>query len=287
MTRIPFFGSDDDETEEESVDIETRGDVDVIDLENPDEGAETRGNVEVVDIAEIDEGTTEVNGVTIHAISIEEETTDPQTEPAGPAGRASPEVTPDPGEGPATRGTFAFPNDRDFMQKLEARAVNGDDRFTETVYVLTGPSYTQPTDLFRLDNRDYYGSTTRTSVSFKPRKMARKVAACFPDGQAPGVIARFHTHPPGSSPTPSDQDKQSAKRVRRAFEQAFSTDSFEFFHGIHALDEHGLNPNPDDRQSPSIRQKDLRWLGERYRHKLAVYGTGHTGQKTITIAGDS
>lgn len=279
MSRFPFFGSDDDDDGVEKINA--------ADIEN-------RSDVEVIDLNDLDEGTKKVGGLRIHTISVEDDTaTPPATEPADPGGRSSPAVDPDPetgpavdpdpDTGPASRGTFAFPNDRDFMQKLEARAVNGDGRFTETVYVLTGPSHSKPVDLFRLDNSGYYGSSTRTSVSFKPRKMARKVAACFPDGQQPGLIARFHTHPPGSTPDPSGQDKQSAQSVRRAFEKAFGTDSFEFFHGIHALDEHGLNPTADERQNPSTRGQELRWVGERYRHKLAVYGNGFNRQKDITI----
>lgn len=283
MVRIPFFGDDDDEPE-------THKEVDGVTVTS---NRDIEVNTASVD--EIESGSADLGGLTVHAISLADDgesaggssTTrtspadtpsdpSPGTErPSGPSGPASepstPTVSPDDATSTHTRGTFVLPDDRDFMQKLEARGLNGHERIVETVYVLAGPSYTRPTDLIRLDNEEYYGSATRSSVSFNPYAMADKVAALYPDGEAPKLLARFHTHPNGTI-RPSDQDKQSAPKVRSAFENAFGTDDFEFFHGIHGLEEHGGSPGPSERQSPAVRSNSLQWSGERFRHKLAVYG---------------
>jgi hypothetical protein len=111
--------------------------------------------------------------------------------------------------------------------------------------------------------------------------MAQKVASLSPDGDAPKLIARFHTHP-GGTLRPSPADRRSSKNIRTAFENAFGTDYFEFFHGIHGLEEHGRSPSLEERQAPSA-SGYIHWLGERYRHKLAVYGTGFEEQKDVAI----
>jgi len=277
MVRIPFFGDDDDEpeTEKEIDGVTVRSNRDV--------------TVETASVDEIEAGTADLSGLTVHAISLDDEddaaggttssrasATNPSSGPSSgtetpsqPA--SSPAVSPDATTTSYSRGTFVLPDDRDFMQKLEARGLNGHRRTVETVYVLAGPSYTRPTDLIRLDNEEYYGSASRSSVQFNPYAMADKVAALYPDGEAPKVIARFHTHPSGTL-RPSGQDKESAPKVRSAFENAFQTDDFEFFHGIHALEEHGSSPDPDERQTPAVRSDSIQWSGERFRHKLAVYG---------------
>ena len=287
MVRIPFFGDDDDEPE-------THEEVDGVTVTS---NRDIEVNTASVD--EIESGTADLGGLTVHAISVgddggesagggsssrtapadtpsappsePESTSGPASEPEIPSGPSTPTVSPDDATTTHTRGTFVLPDDRDFMQKLEARGLNGHERIVETVYVLAGPSYTRPTDLIRLDNEEYYGSATRSSVSFNPYAMADKVAALYPDGEAPKVLARFHTHPNGTI-RPSDQDQQSAPKVRSAFENAFGTDDFEFFHGIHALEEHGSSPDPDERQTPAVRSDSIQWSGERFRHKLAVYG---------------
>ena len=292
MVRIPFFGSDDDEpTTETEVD-----------------GVRVTSNRDNVNVVEVDDG--EISGtpggLTVHSISLGDSDTNaptssdstessrktgpsprqpsaPKVEPEPqPKPTADPESQPDPTIDPATRGTFVLPDDKHFMQKIEARGKNGHGSIVETVYVLTGPTYTHPTDLIRLDNDEYYGSATRSSVSFNPRAMAQKVASLYPDDEAPKLIARFHTHP-GGTLRPSSADKNSSSRIRQSFVDAFGTDDFEFFHGIHGLEEHELEPNPDERQSLSTKQNHLRWLGERYRHKLAVFDRNFETKKRVSI----
>ena len=160
--------------------------------------------------------------------------------------------------------------------------MNGHRPTVETVYVVTGPSYTQPTDLFRLDNDTYYRSATRSSVRFDPHAMAREVASRFPDGDHPKLIGRFHTHPSGST-TPSAKDKESASLIRDSFVEAFETEDFEFFHGIHGFREHGDQPNASERQRPTKSNGTITWKGERCQHNLAVYGKHFKQQKKITI----
>jgi hypothetical protein len=286
MVRIPFFGGDDDEPK-------TKEEVDGVTVTS-------NRNIEVntASVDDIQSGDADLGGLNVHAISIggdegspsetevsRTSSTDtpstPDTEPVTPS---SASVTPDDSTTSYSRGTFVLPNDRDFMQKLEARGINGHQRIVETVYVLTGPTYTHPTDLIRLDNEEYYGSATRSSVSFNPYAMADKVANLYPDGEAPKLIARFHTHPSGTV-KPSDQDKQSAKKVRSTFENAFGTDDFEFFHGIHGIEKHGSNPNPNERQAPTVQSDTLQWSGEQFHHKLAVYGRQfQPPRKNVAIA---
>lgn len=289
MRWLPFIGSDDDDR------------VEKVDLRDGNAEADDGSDVRIV--SNIDDSNIEVvgadetstadagSGFTVHKISMADDsggsTADDGTESTRktapePTTPSSPSVDPEPSSDPYSRGTFVLPNDRDFMQKIEVRGKNGHGSIVETVYVLVGQSYTQPTHLIGLENDDYYGSATKTSVSFNPRAMARKVASLFPDDEPPKMVARFHTHP-GGTLRPSSADKGSAPKVQQAFENAFGTDDFEFFHGIHGLKEHGRNPGPDERQSPSDPRGHISWLGERYRHKLAVYGEGFQQQKDVGI----
>lgn len=289
MSWLPFFGSDDDDDDK----------TEKIDLRENDQNSAEKGDIQVVsNIGESNieviggEKSTETKGTfNVHTISMTDSRGEPDTAgkvettrktASGPTTPSAPSVDPEPSSSPYSRGTFVLPNDRDFMQKIEARGKNGHQRIVETVYVLTGPTYTQPTDLIRLDNEEYYGTATKTSVRFDPRAMAQKVANLYPDEDPPKLIARFHTHP-GGTLRPSQKDKESAPKIKKAFENAFGTTDFEFFHGIHGLEEHGRNPNPDERQSPSDSRGYIRWVGERYRHKLAVYGDGFQRQKDVGI----
>ncbi|RLM87942.1 hypothetical protein D3D02_13460 [Halobellus sp. Atlit-38R] len=210
--------------------------------------------------------------------------TDTQS-PSQPAVPDEPTTGPSPGSGSYDRGTFVFPDDRDFMQKVEARGLNGAHNRVETVYVLAGNSYTTPTDLFRLDNPSYYKSATRRSVVSYGRKMANKVAALYPDGKAPKLLVRFHTHPGGST-RPSDADRQSAAQVRDNFADAFGTSDFEFFQGIHAYKDHGSNPSPSERHSPTARSNSVSWRGEQYRHELALFGPKFQNPRKAVVTDD-
>lgn len=180
------------------------------------------------------------------------------------------------------RGTFVFPAHQDFLQKLEARGVNGAHQRVETVYVLAGSTYTTPTDLFRLDNPEYYASATRRSVTSYGRKMAKKVANLYPDGQAPRLLARVHTHPNGST-RPSDTDRSSAGEIASQFADAFGTSEFEFFQGIHAYKDHSRNPGPSERHNPTARSNSASWHGEQYRHELALYGPEFRNPRRVVI----
>lgn len=193
---------------------------------------------------------------------------------------SSPQSGPAPEPSSHSRGTFVFPADAQFMQSLEIRAKNGAQRRVETVYAVTGASYTDPTDLFALDNPEYYDSATRRSVTSFGGKMARAVANRFPSDERPKLIARFHTHPGGST-TPSDADRSSAADIRDNFQQAFDTEDFEFFHGIHAYSELS-NPGGVDRD-PEAMSNTVSWDGEQYRHTLALYGPRFRNAKEVAI----
>lgn len=205
--------------------------------------------------------------------------------PAGPTSPPTPDVDPGDSSTAHDRGTFAFPTGRDFLQKLEARGLNGAHQRVETVYILAGPTYTTPTDLFRVDNPEYYASATRRSVTSYGRKMARKVAALYPDGEAPKLLARFHTHPGGST-RPSDTDRDSAEQIASQFSDALGTSDFEFFQGIHAYKDHNGNPGPSERHDPVVRSNSVSWRGEQYRHELALYGPAFRNPRRVVTGDD-
>jgi len=191
--------------------------------------------------------------------------TSPKT--ATPATTTEP-TTPDRADTSVPSGTFVCPTDSQFLQMLEVRAKNGANRRVETVYTLTGGDPTTPTDLFALDNPEFYRSATPSSVTTLGGRMAAAVADRFPDGESPGLIARFHTHPGGTT-TPSDTDRDSATDIYDSHIEAFGHDDFEFFHGIHAYREHGSN---DPRREPEAVSNTVSWEGEQYTHTLALFG---------------
>lgn len=313
MPRIPFFGGDDDDTEKDIDELEYTEEV---------------GDLTIASNSDItvhrpleddgDDGGWLSGGPRVHTVSLSDSETGSDsgsaTTPVSPGSSVDPDEfgdtdisspAPEPvGETPSPTteefpaGTFVLPRDKHFLQKLEARGRNGHGEFVETVYVLTGPTPTQPTDLVRLESPELYGTATRTSVEFSPKQMAREVAKLYPDEQSPGVIARFHTHPPHGSVTPSSEDRQSAPSVRRAFVDAFGTDDFEFFHGIHQLEPHDTTTSPDSRQSPRVEQQRVQlggtevnqeyitWLGEQYQHRLAVFGRGFASLGDVALRGD-
>lgn len=182
-------------------------------------------------------------------------------------------------------GTFVVPRNKHFLQKLEARARDGQANLVETAYALTGETYTHPTDLIPLDNREFYLISTRTQTGLNVGAMANEVARSYSGASSPNVIAKFHTHP-GGIPKPSPADQSNARQIYQAFVNSFATDDFEFFHGIHSLREHGRSPRPAERQQPSVDRGRLVWDDEQFRHSISVYGPDFQTQKSIIIESD-
>lgn len=166
---------------------------------------------------------------------------------------------------------FGIPDNEHFLQKLEARGRDGQATISETVYVLTGQTQSQVSELIPLDNEAYYDGSSPMQVSFDAGAMAREVARSYPGGSPPQLIAWFHTHP-GGIPQPSPGDQQSADGIYQRFVDAFGTDSFEFVQGIHSLTEHNRTLRPANRRQPVTRNQTIKWDDERYRHHVAVYG---------------
>lgn len=193
----------------------------------------------------------------------------------------------DPGAAAGThpRGTVVVPPNKHYLQKLEARARDGQARLVETAYALTGRTYTRPTDLIPLDDDEFYLLSTRTSTNYNVRAMAEEVARSYSGASPPKVVAKFHTHP-GGVPSPSRADRSGAQTVHREFVTAFGTDDFEFFHGIHGLTEHGRSVPPTQRHQPWIDGDRLVWDDETFRHRIAVYGPEFRTQKPIRLAGE-
>lgn len=180
-------------------------------------------------------------------------------------------------------GTFVVPNNKHYLQKLEARARDGQASLVETVYALTGQSYTHPTDLIPLDDERFYSISTRRSTSYDLREMVAAVVRSYSGSTPPKVIAKFHTHPSGI-PSPSEADQSGARRIYEEFVTAFDTDDFEFFHGIHGLTRHGHSVAPSQRHQPRITNDQLVWDDETFRHRIAVYGPDFETQKPIRLA---
>lgn len=202
---------------------------------------------------------------------------------SGETSRPASGPSPEPSNVP--RGTFAFPNDEFFMQALEVAGKNGAHERVETVYVLMGPTYTDPSELFALDDPEYYTAATPRAVVSRGAKMATAIANRYPDGESPSLIARFHTHPGGST-TPSDQDRDSARAVKETFERAFGTDDFEFFHGIHAYIDHAGTTEQEDRRNPEASSNGVSWYGEQYRHEFALYGADFANPRKVVVRDD-
>ncbi|GGL68125.1 hypothetical protein [Halocalculus aciditolerans] len=179
-----------------------------------------------------------------------------------------------------TRGKMAFPRDKPFMQAMEIRGKNGAHPRVETVYVVTGDTYTRPTDVFALDDPKFFSKATPTAVSSYGKQMAKQVAANFADGEAPRLVARFHTHPSGKV-IPSATDQKSAEKIRTQFEEALGTTDFEFFHGIHAYREASVGPG--ERHAPEQTGSNVCWYGEQYRHELGVFDARFQTPKEVVV----
>lgn len=180
------------------------------------------------------------------------------------------------------RGTFVVPNDKHYLQKLEARARDGQASLVETVYALTGQNHTHPTDLIPLDNDKFYLMSTQTMTSYNVEAMVDSVVQSYSGSTPPKTIAKFHTHP-GGVPSPSAADQSGARDIYQAFVTAFGTDDFEFFHGIHGLTKHGRSVAPTQRQQPRITNNQLVWNDDTFRHRIAVYGPNFQTQKPIRL----
>lgn len=165
-------------------------------------------------------------------------------EPAtGASGSTGESDAPEPADGTHPRGTAVVPRNKHYLQKLEARARDGQAHLVETAYALTGQTYTRPADLIPLDDNEFYLLFTRTSTNYDVGGMAEEVAGGCSGRSPPTVVAKFHTHP-GGVPSPSQADRSGVQTVHREFVTPFGTDDFEFFHGIHGLTEHGRSVPP-------------------------------------------
>lgn len=167
------------------------------------------------------------------------------------------------------RGTFVFPTaDRDFIQLIEIRANNGAQEDVETVFVLIGETYFVPTKLFAFDSPVLYHDATERSVNPKDRSMAEQIARYYADQPGPKLINRVHTHPSGDI-EPSQKDKQVASSRKSVFDRYF--DDYEFFLGIHALQD-SCDPDSDWLRRPrKTAENAITWWGEHRKHTLAVY----------------
>lgn len=274
-----FFGDEDDSAEDAQLGVE---------VETNADGWGTDVNVTSGDPSGVLD---DDSWFSTHTFDVDVEESSAETEPrteSPPRAGSQPDVSPRSAPVGTTtpRGTFAFPASKPFMQALETRGKNGAHQRVETVYVLTGQSETTPTELFGLDDPEFYQSATRSSVTTLEGKVARRVAASYPDGETPNVVARFHTHPGGTT-TPSDVDVKNAESVKRCYEEAFGTDDFEFFHGIHAYVEQSGVPSVGERHDPTALSGGLSWRGEQYRHELALFGPRFRDQRDVVIADES
>lgn len=170
------------------------------------------------------------------------------------------------------RGTFVFPGENEeFLQMLELRGQNGASEPVETVYVLTGDNFWQPTNLFALHDPTLYRSATVDEVVSKIGSMADQIASQI--DHSPKLIAYAHTHPNGST-SPSAQDRFGVRRVQNTFAEALGADDYEYFHIIHALG--GEAKGEVERRSPTASGSGVYWYGEYRRHELAVFDTDYT-----------
>lgn len=214
-------------------------------------------------------------------LSSDEETTASDDEPSKPeADLSRPATISTPSIEPKSysRGTFVFPShDPGFMQRLELRGNNGAQRDVETVYLLTGDSYTTPTELVQLDDPAVYNKMTPTSVSTKLNAVAEQLARMYDSRPDPKLIAYVHTHPDGST-RPSPTDKQGSETAKKVFERHF--DNFEFFNAIHALGDKADVPVEKMRE-PRESGGGVWWYGETRRHELAVFDAHYNSRQVI------
>lgn len=166
--------------------------------------------------------------------------------------------------------TFVFPaDDRDLMQMLELRANNGAVADVETVYVLTGSTYSVPELLFAFDDPGLYYEAERDYVDADNGAIAETIWKFYEGRPGPRMIVDVHTHPAGSDTRPSNQDHSVAGHQRQAFDQYF--DDYELFFGIHGLGE-ACDPDLSWMRVPEqTGENEISWWGENRRHSLAVF----------------
>jgi len=178
-----------------------------------------------------------------------------------------------------SRGTFVFPShDPGFMQRLELRGNNGAQRDVETVYLLTGESYTMPSELVQLDDPAIYNEMTPNSVSTKLGEIAEQLQRMYDGRPDPKLIGYVHTHQNGTT-RPSSKDRSGSETAKRVFERYF--DDFEFFNAIHALGDRADVPVGKMRE-PTETSGGVWWYGETRRHELAVFDA-HYNARTVVV----
>lgn len=185
---------------------------------------------------------------------------EPATTPA-----PSPDTDPAPSH---DRGELVFPaDDSELVQAIELRGNNGVQRDVETKYLLTGSSYTTPTDMIGLDDPSLYEEMTETSLVYNVTAIADYVAKLHEGYPDPKVVVAVHTHPSGNT-IPSSTDRTNSTALRDELERHF--DDFEFFQGIHGLQER-TTPTPDKLREVHAGDGHIWWYGENRRHELAIF----------------
>jgi hypothetical protein len=195
----------------------------------------------------------------------------------------SPGVNPNPNPNNYTRGDFVFDSsDTDLIQKMEIRGNNGVDEVdsdVETKYLLTGPSYTTPTDIIQLDNPSLYSKVTETTIRYNVTEIAKYVAQLHEGGHEPNLVVSVHTHPSGST-YPSDMDRNDARALERALGRYF--DDFEFLQGIHGLQERST-PSSSQLREVHREEGSIWWYGENRKHEIAIYDGGFNPEPEVMV----
>lgn len=217
-------------------------------------------------------------------------TVDSSASSSGHTSRESSETTGIPSsefESVSSENDVLFPTASGFLQALETRAKNGAQDRVETVYILTGTSGVCPEELFAVDDPTFYADATPSSVTAYEETIAQTVENAYPAGETPTFVTRLHTHPPREQsrprPTPSDTDMRTAEMVRDQYVDAFGTDEFAFFQGVHAYAEQSDSSTPDDRHVPNVTANTVSWRGRQYRHEIGLYGPEFKDPVTVEM----
>ena len=202
---------------------------------------------------------------------------DPLTEEVPPTTPA-----PEPDTRSHPRGTLVFNRDRTgLIQKIEMRGNNGVSDVpndVETKYLLTGATYTAPTDLIQLDHHAFYDEVTERKIRYDVDAIADHVARIHEKGPAPNVVVSVHTHPSGNT-LPSRVDRENPTALKKSLQRHF--DDFEFFQGIHGLGKEHV-PSADKLRELHEGDGHIWWYGENRRHELALYD-GHFNNCEVIV----